>query len=335
MTTAIRKPSVFIGCSREAIPYARAVSSRLEEAAQVNPWYAGTFGANDYTMEALERELAASDFGVFVFAADDVALIRGKPAFVTRDNTTFEMGLFWGRLGRRRVFCLIPRDLPERGDLMPGTRVSEFHLLSDLAGLTLLSYGVREDGRFAAAVDAACGEIAEAIRHERRFEDPQLMLEQKQSILHFFWEYHRNVTVPDEAERYAAYAEAIRNSLLAPSGCRVTGAAIWKRDGERVRQVGGNVGRGRVYHVGDNDSRGEGEQRIYVLDAFRSGEWSFFRRREIARVYILCYPVGKDQVLSVHIAGTIELSDKQLAGIVETNEELLITIRHLTGGDTA
>src|SRR5690606_4682857 len=82
-----RKPRVFIGCSREAVNYARAVSSLLEYAAEVNPWYAGTFGANDYTMEALERELASSDFAVFVFAADDVALIRGKAVFVPRDNT--------------------------------------------------------------------------------------------------------------------------------------------------------------------------------------------------------------------------------------------------------
>jgi hypothetical protein len=65
--TANRKPNVFIGCSREAIPYARAVSSHLEYYAQVNPWYAGVFNANEYTMEALERELAANDFAIFIF----------------------------------------------------------------------------------------------------------------------------------------------------------------------------------------------------------------------------------------------------------------------------
>jgi predicted nucleotide-binding protein len=335
VTTAHRKPNVFVGCSREAIPYARAVSSQLEYIAQVNPWYAGTFGPNDYTMEALERELAASDFGIFVFAADDVALIRQKPAFITRDNTLFEMGLFWGRLGRRRVFCLIPRDLPERDDLIPGEKITEFHLLSDLAGLTLLGYHVREDGKFGAAVDPACGEITQAIGMEKWFVDPHRLVGQKQSILHFFWEYHRNVSVKDPEQRYAAYAEAIRNSLLAPPGFRITGAAIWKQfDNEIIRQVGGNVGRGRSFHLWDNDGKQDGDQRIFVLDAFQSREWSFFRRQEIAIVYILCYPLGENLVLSVHISGTMELSDKQLAEIVEINDELLITVRHLEGGDT-
>jgi len=335
VTTAPRKPSVFVGSSREAIPYARAVCSQLEYNAQVNPWYAGTFGANDYTMEALERELAANDFGVFVFAADDVAMIRQKPAFITRDNTLFELGLFWGRLGRRRVFCLIPRDLPERGDLIPGSSVAEFHLLSDLAGLTLLTYPIRDDGKFSAAVDPACGEIVRAIETERQYVDPGKLLERKQSILHFFWEYLRNVAVREPSERYAAYAEAIRNSLLAPVGCRITGAAIWeKTDDGIVRQVGGNVGRGRTFHVRDNDGKGDGDQRIFVLDAFLSGEWSFFRRREIAMVYILCYPLGKNLVLSVHISGTIELSDEQLADIVEINDELLMTVRYLEGGNS-
>ncbi|WP_313997428.1 TIR domain-containing protein [uncultured Paenibacillus sp.] len=146
MTTTYRKPNVFIGCSREAIDYARAVSSHLEWKAQVNPWYAGTFGANDYTMEALERELDANDFGVFIFAAEDVAWIRKKLVFITRDNTLFEMGLFWGRLGRRRVFCIIPRDLSDRAENSEGLNASKFHLPSDLVGLTLLEYGLRDDG---------------------------------------------------------------------------------------------------------------------------------------------------------------------------------------------
>ncbi|TJY38533.1 nucleotide-binding protein [Cohnella pontilimi] len=329
-----RKPNVFIGCSREAIHYARAVAAQLERHVQVNPWYAGAFEANDYTMEALERELMANDFAVFIFAADDVALIRKKPVFITRDNTVFEMGLFWGRLGRRRVFAIIPRELPDRDDLLKGTIVSEFHLLSDLAGLTLLSYGQRDDGKYPAAVDVACGEIMSAIEAEKLFVDPNHLLKQKQSILHFFWEYIRNVTVADPSERYSAYAEAIRNSFLAPD-YRITGAAIWKKlDEETIGQVGGNVGRGRSFHLRENDGKKDGDQRILVLDAFNSGEWSFFKRREIAEVYVLCYPLGTDHVLSVHISGTGAMTKHDLAKIVEINDELLLTVRHLVGGDS-
>ncbi|CAM4050953.1 nucleotide-binding protein [Paenibacillus alkaliterrae] len=342
MTTTIRKPNVFIGCSREAIDYARAVSAQLEYVAQVNPWYAGTFGANDYTMEALEKELNANDFGIFVFAGDDVAMIRKKPVFITRDNTVFETGLFWGRLGRRRVFCIIPRDLPERDDLIQGTNVSEFHLLSDLAGLTLLSYGQRTDGKYAAAVDTACGEIMKAIKQEQLFQDPirlleekQAVIDRKQSILRFFWEYTRNVTVTNPMERYTAFSEAIRNSFLPPRDFITTGAAIWKKiDDENIHQVGGNVGRGRTYKLNDNEGKAAGDQKIYVVDAFNTGEFEFFLRRGIEEVYILCYPLDKEYVLSVHISGNRVLSDVHFEEIIGINAELLNTIKALVGGDS-
>ncbi|MBB3112790.1 putative nucleotide-binding protein [Paenibacillus phyllosphaerae] len=331
--TTHRRPNVFIGCSREAIHYARAVSAQLEYHAQVNPWYAGTFQANDFTMEALERELDANDFAVFIFAADDVALIRQKPVFITRDNTVFEMGLFWGRLGRKRVFAIIPRDLPSRSDLIANTDVSEFHVLSDLAGLTLLSYGQRTDGKYAAAVDNACGEILSAIQKEELFKDPRVELERKQSVLHFFWEYNRNLILGKEVDRYAAFAEAIRNSLLTPSGFRVTGAAIWKQIGNRIMQVGGNVGRGRTFRMDDNERKGKEEQRIYLLDVLNGEKWTFFKRREIAEVYVLCYPLSNKHALSVHIAGNRTLSHEHLTTLVEVhNDELLMTINDLVGG---
>lgn len=339
MTATERKPNVFLGCSREAIEYARAAGSHLERVAQVNPWYAGTFGPNDYTMEALERELDASDFGVFVFAPEDVALIRGKPVFITRDNTLFEMGLFWGRLRRGRVFCLAPKDLPDAREPATGKPAAEFHLPSDLDGLTLLRYGSRSDGRYSAAMDVPCGEIARVIRREKAYPDPAHLLrektdllERKQSILRFFWGYIKNVAEPDPAERYSAYAEAIRNSILAPPGFRTTGAAIWHASGGWIRQVGGNVGRGRSFPLeGPGDGAAE---RIYVLEALNGKVWSFFNRREIEEVYILCYPLGKEHVLSVHISGDETLGDERLEEIVAANDELLNTIRNLIGGDS-
>ena len=329
-----RKPKVFIGCSREAVSYARAVSSLLEYEAEVNPWYAGTFGANDYTMEALERELASSDFAVFVFAADDVALIRGKAVFVPRDNTVFELGLFWGKLGRRRVFALVPREVEAGGAEVNGMRPSEFHLLSDLAGLTLLRYRLRHDGKYQAAVDTAAGEVLAAIRREPLFEDPGWALARKQSILHFFWEYIRHVSVEEPGIRYAAYAEAIRNSLLTPPGCRVTGAAIWKRDGDFIGQVGGNVGRGRMFRLDVSPLPRDDRPRIGVVEALTLGEWSFFSRREIADVHVLCYPLGTDHVLSVHFSGGSPEVRRLLEWIVESNEELLMTVKYLVGGDS-
>ncbi|WP_040948312.1 TIR domain-containing protein [Gorillibacterium massiliense] len=341
MTIDQPKPNVFIGCSREAIDYARAISGHLERVAQVNPWYADTFGANSYTMEALEQELENNDFGVFVFATDDVALIRDKYAFVTRDNTLFEMGLFWGRLGRKRVFCMIPREIVHRDDLVDGENITDFHILSDLTGITLLSYGLRTDGKYAAAVDVACGELIKAIHAEQRYKSPHILLdeqrlelERKQSILRFFWEYNRNIKVKESGEKYLALSEAIRNSFLPPPSFRITGAAIWKQlEQGRIGQVGGNVGKGRVYWTTDNSGSPGEDQKIYVIDVFATGKWAFFKRQEIVEVYVLCYPLGKDFVLSTHISGTHSLNEDELAAIVELNAELLITAKHLLGGD--
>lgn len=336
------KPDLFIGSSREAIDYARAIHEQMSHVAQVTPWYAGTFGPNEYTMEALERRLDRSDFGVFVFAPDDVALHRGKYVFVTRDNTLFEMGLFWGKLRRNRVFAIVPSEVNERNDLIADVTVKEFHILSDLQGLTLLKYDLRNDDNVYAAVDVASGHIMRKIRDEGSYIDPfvllaehQVELQKKQSMLHFFWEYNRNVKVADPQEKYQALSEAVRNSLLPPDGFRVTGAAFWQKSGnDGIGQVGGNVGKGRFFPFNANEGKADHEAKIYVLDVYYTGQWAFFKRKDVAQVYVLCYPLGIEHVLSVHIAGRKELSGEELAKIVSHNDDLLNTINHLVGGDS-
>jgi len=323
---------LFIGSSKESIRHARAVSDHLSRVAQVTPWYAGAFGANDYTMEALERQLNRNDFGVFVFSPDDVGMIRGKYVFTTRDNTLFEMGLFWGKLRRQRVFCVVPREVKPRDDLIDGVNVKEYHLLSDLQGLTLLNYDhSRTDGNYAAAMDGACGYIAERVEETSVYADPAPVLKRKQSILAFFSEYNRNITIRDDKEKYHALSEAVRNSFLTPDTFRVTGAAIWQKQGvEGIAQVGGNVGKGEFFAFKDYREKSD---KPAIVDVYLTGEWSFFRKAAVAPLYILCYPLGSSHVLSVHILGLHELSGNELKAIVEEdNEELLDTIRDTVGG---
>ncbi len=332
------RPKLFIGSSRESIRYARAIHEQLKREAQVNPWYANAFRANEYTMEALERNLDESDFAVFVFSPDDVARIRGKYYYVTRDNTQFEMGLFWARLRRSRVFCLLPDQVPVRNDLIPGENIEEYHLLSDLSGLTPLEYEWQHENPVA-AVDVSCGKIIDSIQEQGSYRDPQKELEQlkhelrrKESILHFFWQYNSNVTAPEGGLQYQALSEAVRNSFLPPKHCRVMGAAMWQaREGEGLMQVGGNVGRGHVYPLSLYEA--EQEKRPGVLDAFMSKEWTFFQRTEVAEVYILCYPLGEKHVLSVHFSGSDGLSADDLTEVVTHNRDLFRTVNHLVGGD--
>ncbi|WP_407673970.1 TIR domain-containing protein [Paenibacillus phoenicis] len=337
------KPNVFIGSSREAMDIANGIHAQINRYAQVTPWYAGAFEGNDYTMESLEKQLHKNDFGVFIFAPDDIALYRGKFVFITRDNTLFEMGLFWGRLGRRRVFAIIPQEIRERDDLIQGENVSEYHLLSDLQGLTLLRYEVRTDGNEEAAVAVACRSLIKAILAEGVYRDPhveiarmEMELERKRRILHLFWTYNKNITVPDEQDRYNGLSEAIRTSIIPPPGYLVTGAALWKVQGdEGIGQVGGNVGKGRFFTFQENQERVEsGQQPIYVLDAYLTAKWAFFNRLEVEQVYILCYPLGREHVLSVHFSGRHHLTDEQLGIIVSDNNELLRTIDYILGGDS-
>lgn len=331
------RPKLFIGSSRESIRYARAIHEQLKREAQVSPWYANAFRANEYTMEALERNLDESDFAVFVFSPDDVARIRGKYYYVTRDNTQFEMGLFWARLRRSRVFCMLPDQVPSRSDLIPGGNVEEYHLLSDLSGLTPLEYEWSHENPVA-AVDVSCGKIIDSIQALGGFRDPLKELEQlklelrrKESILHFFWQYNSNVTTPEDGENYQALSEAVRNSFLPPKHGRVIGAAMWQaRENVGLVQVGGNVGRGHSYPFPSSEEK---DKRPGVMEAYLAGEWTFFQRTEVAEVYILCYPVGDKHVLSVHFSGVEGLSADDLTAVVAYNRDLFRTVKHLVGGD--
>ncbi|MBT2289159.1 nucleotide-binding protein [Paenibacillus albidus] len=337
------KPNVFIGSSREAMNLANAIHSQISYYAQVTPWYSGAFEGNDYTMESLEKQLDKNDFGVFVFAPDDVAFHRGKYVFITRDNTLFEMGLFWGRLRRQRVFAIVPQEVRERDDLIKQEKVSELHILTDLQGLTLLKYETRTDENYEAAVSVACHFLKNRIQVECYYSDPcaelkkmEVELERQRRILHFFWTYNKNATVTDEKERYNSLSEAIRTSIIPPTECIVTGAALWKIQGsDGIAQVGGNVGRGRFFAFSENQERTEsGQQPIYVLDTYLHSKWSFFNRIEVEQVYILCYPLGREHVLSIHFSGRHTLDDDQLSSIVTNNNELLRTINLLVGGDS-
>jgi len=333
------KPRVFVGCSAEAIQYARAVHEQLAPQARVRAWYAGVFAPGEYPMESLEKSLDASDFAVFIFAPDDVVLLRGKYYFQPRDNTLFEMGLFWGRLRRGRVFCVMPERVWERDDLVPGETVGEFRLLSDLQGLTVLRYdpSAAEEGDFAAAVDTACGAIIDAIQKKGLFVDPRHALEDTRAVLarrtatlRFLWEYIRGVTVNNEEEKRHAVCEAVRNSLLVPEACRVTGAALWQRlPTGHIVQVAGNVGKGRDIDPSGADGR---ERPSLVADTFEKGEWNFYERREIGMLYVLCYPLDGELALAVHLSADEAVPQERLYELVRQNEELLHTIHYLLGG---
>lgn len=142
---------VFIISSAEALPIARAIQNAFQyDPFIVTVWTDGVFRASHYPVESLEAQLDESDFAVAIAEPDDLVESRGRSAPTPRDNVIFELGLFIGRLGRKRSFLLEPR-----GD--------EVKLPSDLTGITTIPYRNTTGKDLRAALAPACNQLREII----------------------------------------------------------------------------------------------------------------------------------------------------------------------------
>lgn len=147
------KPRIFVGSSREAIDACRAIQGELDDAFDVTVWDQDVFRLSYGALDSLLDALDSSDAGIFVLGPDDLTETRGESSLTARDNVTFELGMFIGRLGRDRTFMLTP-DTPA------------VRLPSDLIGLTTARYSSDRlnSGQWRAAVGPACTKIREALR---------------------------------------------------------------------------------------------------------------------------------------------------------------------------
>jgi len=142
---------IFIISSAEALPIARAIENAFEyDPFNVTVWTDGVFKASWYPIESLEQQLDRSDLAIAIASPDDVVESRGKSATTARDNVIFELGLFIGRLGRKRSFLLEPRG-------------EEVKLPSDLSGITTIPYRVTNDKGLRAALGPACNRMRDII----------------------------------------------------------------------------------------------------------------------------------------------------------------------------
>ncbi|MEA2562899.1 MAG: hypothetical protein QOH06_4403 [Acidobacteriota bacterium] len=139
------KPRLFIGSSAESIEIAYLIQEHLEKVAEVTVWDQGIFELTRYSLESLLNALDAYDCGLFVFAPDDLSIVRGEEHRAVRDNVIFELGLFIGRLGKDRSFIISPR------------RTGGVHLPTDLLGVNFATFNPdREDKNIFAALGPAC-----------------------------------------------------------------------------------------------------------------------------------------------------------------------------------
>lgn len=153
MNQEIKKPKIFIGSSTEGLDISYAIQENLEHEAEVTVWDQGVFEPSNYNLESLLECVQNSDFGIFVFSADDIIVIRDVEKKTARDNVVFELGLFIGWLGRDRCFIVKPR---EEKDL---------HLPTDLLGIKPLDFSTnREDKNLKASLGPACNNVRNVIR---------------------------------------------------------------------------------------------------------------------------------------------------------------------------
>jgi CRP/FNR family transcriptional regulator, cyclic AMP receptor protein len=144
-------PKLFIISSSEAKPIAHGVRAGLEHDVFSKVWDDGVFFAGGYPLEALELQVAESDFAVAIAEADDVIESRGLKAPTVRDNVLFELGLFMGKLTRYRTILVHPK-------------MNDLKLPSDLQGLTLVSYIPGDNATLAARLTPVCDQIRALVK---------------------------------------------------------------------------------------------------------------------------------------------------------------------------
>jgi len=139
------KPRIFIGSSTEGADIARAIEVHLNVVCQCMLWQSNVFEVSATFIESLEKALDEVEFAVLVVTPDDLRVKRAETSNVPRDNVVFELGLFMGRLSRKRVFVVcdpqnvqLPTDLlglslaeydSNWNDLIPATSVAATKIL--------------------------------------------------------------------------------------------------------------------------------------------------------------------------------------------------------------
>jgi len=145
------EPHVFIGSTIESLELANQIQFGLKHAPfVVKVWTNHVFGASDFSLESLEDAIVEADFAILVCNPEDKVIVRNEEHSVPRDNVIFEIGLFMGALGRRRVFLVLPKGITTK-------------LPTDLLGLTPITYTPGNPKDLASRLGPVCTEIRELI----------------------------------------------------------------------------------------------------------------------------------------------------------------------------
>lgn len=326
----MNNPRVFIGSAAESINYVNAVQDYLDHTAEVTPW-TSAFDAQQYPMDDLEEQLETNDFAVFILSPDDIVKMRDVNYKKTRDNSLFELGLFWGRLGRERVFFLHPDSITE----------SDYKLPSDFTGLTTMAYKKREDGNIKAAVSKHCGIINEKIVKLGKLKKPEVELMEElertktetEAFIRatFFYTHLTDKLFKGEQDKIDILSTSFNHNYKIPDELTklhysLDGTSIWEASSEGISQVAGNVGIGGHY-----DFDVEYQSPIMVIECYKDKKekYTLYKDSGLTKTYLICYHVAKKFVLTVHISGSKELSQEHLDSLTDYNYDVIAIVQRL------
>jgi predicted nucleotide-binding protein len=141
------KIRVFIGSSSESVAIANEIQCGLSQTSVLaKVWTNSVFSPSVYFLEALEETSRDVDFAVLIMGPDDKVESRGVEHDAPRDNVIFELGLFIGSLGRKRVFLVAPRGI-------------DIKIPSDLLGITLITYCDLQPADLVASLGPVCTQL--------------------------------------------------------------------------------------------------------------------------------------------------------------------------------
>jgi len=117
----------FIGSTTEKSVLATKLQGLLNEFCLSKHWK-DAFRDRKTFISNLENIIFEYDFAVYFITPDDLVFSRGRLKEAIRDNIIFEIGMFYGAIGRERCFLLAPKNLDV--DYLP----------SDLRGISFIGY---------------------------------------------------------------------------------------------------------------------------------------------------------------------------------------------------
>lgn len=110
-------PRVFIGSSKEGLELAYELKSILSSHFEAIVWNETVFTIGQNYLTDLHKATLLFDFAVLIGTADDKVSFRGTNVDSPRDNITFELGLFLGKLGSRKVAYMVDNTVKLPTDL--------------------------------------------------------------------------------------------------------------------------------------------------------------------------------------------------------------------------